>query len=271
MRLKADARRGIAAAALALLSLGSAADAAAQAAASSWDVSAGVVQRRLVERADNGRRLVEESGALLRLAVAGQLALPNGGAFRSEVAVAGGELDYEGQTQAGAPLRTRSHNRDLEATLAWRPVAPAAWGEGWLVLRTLQQRRQIASTPTVGGLDETTTLLMPGIRWSRDFQAASWRLRPSIELRTSVHERVEVDYHGVFDTQDLDGGHRNELQLALEASSPGSPWSWSLEWTRARQKASDVDTVRRRGVAVGTVREPRIEIDDVMLRVRRAF
>ena len=271
MRLTSSAQRGVAATALALSVLGSAGEAAAQAAVSTWDVSAGAMHRRLVERADDGRQLVKETGPMLRLSLAGQVNLSSGGALRGELAAAGGELDYQGRTQGGVPLNTDSRHRDLEATLAWRPFAPANWGEGWIVLRTLQQRRQIASTPTVGGLDETATLVLPGIRWVGDFQAASWRLRPSFELRTSVHHSVDVDYRGVFDAQELDGGRRDELQLGVEASAAGSPWSWSLAWTRARQKASDTDTVRRAGVAVGTVRQPRIEIDDVMLSVRRSF
>jgi len=44
-----------------------------------------------------------------------------------------------------------------------------------------------------------------------------------------------------------------------------------LAWTHARQSASDRQALFRGGVLFGTVRQPRIEIDDVMLRVRRAF
>jgi hypothetical protein len=248
-----------------------AAGAQAQAPAAQWEVSAGVLHRRLVERADDGARLVTESGPLLRLAASGQLALPSGGSLRAEAGVAGGELDYTGRTQGGAPLTTDSRHRELDATLAWRPWPAAAWGEAWLLLHALQQRRDIAGTAGVGGLRETSTLLLPGLRWSRDFDAAGWRWQPSVEVRASVWHQVDVDYHGVFDSQDLDGGHRNELALALRAWSPASPWRWSVEWTRSQQSPSHVDTVRRSGAAVGTVRQPRIEIDDVMLRATRAF
>ena len=258
--------RGVAAATLALVG----GTAAAQA-VTSWDVSAGVLQRRLVERGDDGRRLVEETGPMLRLALGARHELAAGGALRAELGVAAGELDYDGRTQAGAPHRTDSRHRDIDATLAWRPWAAASWGEAWLVLRAVQQRREIASTATVGGIDETSTLVLPGLRWTHAFEAGAWRWRPSLELRTSAWHRLDVDYHGVFDAQELDGGHRNEVVLGLEAAAADSPWSWSLEWTHSRQQATSTDTLRRGGVAVGTVRQPRIEIDDVMLKVRRVF
>lgn len=244
---------------------------AQQASGPSWDVSAAAVHRRLVEKADDGRQLVEESGPMLRLALSGQLGLASGGALRAEAGLAGGDLDYDGRTQGGVPLRTETRHRDADLSIAWRPWAPANWGEAWFVLRTTWQRRDIAATPTVGGLLETSTLLMPGLRWSHAIDAQGWRWRPSAELRTSVWHRLDVDYRGVFDAQELDGGRRTELVLGLEASAAGSPWSWSLEWTHARQSASERDTVRSNGVPVGTVRQPRIEIDDVMLRARRAF
>ena len=76
---------------------------------------------------------------------------------------------------------------------------------------------------------------------------------------------------GVFDDADLDGGSRREAVLGLDVASPASPWAFGITWTRARQFASPTQTLLRGGVPVGTVRQPRIEIDDVMLRARRAF
>lgn len=237
----------------------------------SWGVSAGVQYRTLVERADDGSRLVEESGPMLRLGVDGQRRFAGGGALQLEAGVAGGVLDYDGQTQTGVPHTTETRHRDLDLTAAWRPWAPAPWGEAWVVLRGAQQRRDIRSTPTVGGLLETSTLLMPGVRWSHEIDVVTWKLRPSVEYRTSVYHRLQIEFGGVFDPSDIDGGHRNEVAVALEGSSAQSPWSWSLAWTHARQSASDRQSLFRGGVLVGTVRQPRIEIDDVMLRVRRAF
>lgn len=236
-----------------------------------WGVSAGVMQRRLVEGTDAGMRLVEESGPLLRLTLDGRLDLANGGALHAKVAAAAGTLDYEGRTQVGVPLATNSRHRDLEAGLAWRPLPTAAWGEGWLVLRSVQQRRRIVSTAAARGLAESSDLVMPGVRWSRAFDAAGWRWQPSLELSVSARHRLEVDFGGVFDDATIRGGRRREAVLDLQVAAPSSPWSFGLAWSRTRQSASSTQTLLRNGAAVGSVRQPRIEIDDLSLRVRRAF
>lgn len=236
-----------------------------------WGASAGVQHRRLVERDADGGRLVKETGPMLRLAFDAQWRLPNGGALRAGAAVAGGTLDYDGQTQAGTPLRTETDHRDLELGAAWRPLPPQAWGQAWVVAKLLEQRRLIASTPAARGLDETSRLLLAGVRWSHAFEAASWQWRPAVELRTSVRHRVEVDSGGFFDTMDLKGGRRNEAVLAVDASRAASPWSFGIAWTHARQSASPVQPLLRAGAPIGTVFQPRITIDDLSVQLRRAF
>jgi len=230
-----------------------------------------VVHRRLVERADGGQPLVRESGELLRLQVAGTQVLAGGAALRAEVAMAAARLAYRGQTQAGVPLATEDGHRDLALDLAWRPLAPARWGEAWLVLHALQQRRQIASTDTARGLRETSALLLPGLRWRHGFEAADWRWAPSAEVRASLRHRLEVEFGGIFDTADLEGGRRREFVLGLEAAPLASPWRFGVEWTHAGQSASAAQALTRAGATVGTVRQPRIAIDDVTLRVGRSF
>ena len=236
-----------------------------------WGVSAEVLHRQLVERADTGTRLVEETGPLLRLTLDGRFELANGGALQAKGAAAAGTLDYEGRTQSGVPLATESRHRDFEAGLAWRPLPAAAWGEGWLVLRTLQQRRHIVSTATARGLKERSDLVMAGLRWSHAFDAAGWRWQPSLELSTSARHRLQVEFGGIFDDATMRGGRRHEAVLDLQVAAPSSPWSFGLAWSHSRQSASSAQTLSRNGAVVGSVRQPRIEIDDLSLRVRRAF
>lgn len=261
-------------AAIAALAVLAAGTACAQAPASTgdpgWGVSASVLHRRLVERADNGSRLVEESGPMLRLAADGRLQL-GAGALRVSGGVAGGDLDYDGRTQAGTPLRTESRHRDLGLGVAWRPWAAASWGEAWLVLHALEQRRRIASTAAATGLRETSRLLLAGARWSHTFAGAGWQWQPSVELRTSVHHRLDVNFGGLFDEADIRGGRRHEGVLALDVAAPGSPWSGGIAWTHARQQASPRATLTRGGAPVGTVHQPRTGIDDFAVQVRRAF
>ncbi|HEY0823942.1 MAG TPA: hypothetical protein VGD76_09165, partial [Ramlibacter sp.] len=180
-----------------------------------WGVSAGVLNRRLVERTEDGRRLVREAGPMLRAGVDTRLGLRTGGAVQVNAGAAGGVLDYDGQNQVGVPLQTETEHRDLDLALAWRPLPARSWGEAWLVLRALQQRRVIASTPSASGLRETSNLVSVGARWSHAFAAAGWQWQPSLELRTSVRHRLEVDFGGVYDTADIRGARRREAVLAL--------------------------------------------------------
>jgi hypothetical protein len=255
----------------ALLAVAAGLAAAQPAAEAGWQASAEVLHRSLRELAEDGHPLVHESGAMLRLGVAREWRAGAAGALRAEAGVAGGGLDYRGQTQAGAPLQTRTGQRELGLALAWRPLAPAAGGEAWLTLSALQQRRRIASTPQALGLRETSTLLSPGLRWSTRFEAAGWRWQPSLEVRASVHHRLEVGFGGVFDDARLQGGRRRELALGLQAGPTGSPWQWGLAWSQARQAASEAQAIRRGGAPAGTARQPRIRIADFGLRVAREF
>lgn len=234
-------------------------------------VSLGVVHRRLVEEADNGDRLVKESGPLLALRLERRWHVGEAGALQVEAALTGGRLDYAGQTQAGVPVRSETRHRELEAALAWRPLAAGTWGEAWVQLRGLQQERKIAGVAGAGGLRETSTLWMPGVRWQHALRAGGWRLQPSLELRASLRHDLDIDYGGAYDDSDLKGGRRRDIALALAAAQGGSPWQWSATWTHSRQQASPTQTLYRGGVAVGNVRQPRIRIDDIGVHARRSF
>lgn len=236
-----------------------------------WGGSAGLQQRRLDERADDGTRILRESGPMLRLQADGQLALPGGGALRAEAGLAGAALDYRGQTQAGVPLATTATHRDVDATLLWRPLPAARWGEAWLEVQGLQQQRQIASTTAASGLRETSTVWMAGLRWTGHFTAAGWQWQPWAEARASLRHRLAIDYGGAYDASSLTGGTRRAFVLGLATSPAGSPWQWSVQWTAARQSASAWQPLARGGVPAGRVRQPRITIDDVAVLLRRAF
>jgi len=252
-----------------LLALGAAAACADTEA--TWIASAGITHRHLVERADSGRQLVKESGTLALGRLGAQMRLASGGALQVDAEAAGGQLDYEGQTQGGQPLASDTRDSDLALALSWRPLALAAWGEGWLGLRLQQQRRQILATSAAGGLVETSQLVLPGVRWSAAMSAAGWRWQPAAELRASVHHALDVDFGGVFDSTHLQGGRRREFVLGLRAGPLDSPWRFSAEWLRARQSGSPSQDVHRAGVSVGVVRQPQLEIGDFSVQVRREW
>jgi hypothetical protein len=248
--------------------------AAAEPAPIEWAATAGVRQRTLSEWSDRGTRLLTEKGVLPHLQLSAQLAAPAWPTLAFEAGVTGAELDYRGQTQSGVPLTTTSRHTDLELGVHWRPFPAAAWGEAWLGLEWLQARRDIASSSLAGGLNETSTLVLPGVRWRSPAFALPHTDNAKFQLeaqwRSSVRHRLEVDYLGLFDNSSLRGGRRSETVLGLSVST-SEAWRWSLEWSRSRQPASSSAALYRAGALVGSVRQPRVKIDDVSLLLTRRF
>lgn len=248
--------------------------AAAEPAPIEWAVSAGLRHRTLTEWSDAGSKLLTEKGPLGQLQLSAQVVAPAWPALEFEAAVARGSLDYDGQTQTGVPLSTTSRHTDLELGAYWRPFPAAAWGEAWLGVAWLQARRDIASSPIAGGLDEKSSLVLPGIRWrSPAFgvpHMGNAKFRVEAQWRASARHRLQVDYLGVFDNSSLRGGRRSEIALGLNVTTD-SAWQWGLEWTRSRQSASSSSPLFRAGALVGSVRQPRVKIDDLSLTLTRRF
>ena len=248
--------------------------AAAEPAPVDWGATAGVRHRTLSEWSSTGTRLLTEKGLLPHLQVSAQLATPAWPTLAFEAGVTGGDLDYRGQTQSGVPLTTTTRHTDLELGVHWRPLPAAAWGEAWLGLDWLHARRDIASSPVAGGLAETSSLVLPGVRWRSPAFALpntdNAKFQLEAQWRTSVRHRLDVDYLGVFDDSSLNGGRRSEAVLGLSVTS-ADVWRWSLEWSHSRQSASSSSALFRGGVLVGSVQQPRVEIDDVSLLLTRRF
>jgi hypothetical protein len=256
----------------AALVAGAAGAAAAQTAAPvTWDLSGGVRYRFLKESSAAGQ-LVKETGPMARLALDAQLNAAGWPTLALGAAIAQGRLDYEGRDQSGQPLTTKTRHTDREIDLRWRPVA-ASWGELWLDVGWLQNRRDIASTAAAGGLVETSSFVMPGVAWrSAPFTPGGMTVPLQFEtrLRASARHRLEVDYLGVFDDSSLRGGRRSELTLGF-GSAPKAGWRWNVEWSHSRQAASADVPLYRAGATVGTVRQPRIRVDDLTLSIARRF
>jgi hypothetical protein len=249
--------------------------ASAQAAPFEWNASAGVVHRTLTERSPDGGRLLTEKGLLPRIQFSAQTTAMDSGALSAEASFARSRLDYEGRTQAAEPVSTSTGHREAELALRWRPLAPAVWGEAWLGLGWLHARRSIEPTSLSGGLNETSSLALPGIRWRSPAWALPWgeepvKLEAEAEWRTSARHRLSVDYLGLYDASVLQGGRRKEFNLRV-ALFKGEAWRWTVGWTRTEQKASPTAVLYRAGVPVGTVHQPRLRIDDLSLSLSRRF
>lgn len=245
------------------------ADAPAASGAWQWDVTA--AHRTLVERDAAGQRLLRESGPLARLRVTARPSWAPVGRIEFSAALAHGRLAYDGRTQAGLPLATHSRHDEAEIGARWRPVAPFAWGEPSITFDALRFRREVEPTVSSGSITETSTLWMPGLRWtSPSWSAANANVALHAQWRASLRHALAVDYGGVFDPSSLHGGQRNELALGATAAMPGG-WSLAIEWRRARQAQSEVVTLYRGGAVAGTVRQPYIAIDDVGLVLSKSF
>lgn len=237
--------------------------------------SIALVQRKLVERMAGGGTLLTETGPMARVQVEIVQPFAGGSALGLRAHIAGGDLDYDGRTQAGAPLTTTTRQGEGGVDLLWRPLEPAAWGEGWLTLGWLANRRLILGTGAAGGLDERSSALLAGVHWRSPVfaPAGGWTGHVEVEARTSVSHRLRVDYYGLLDRSDFEGARKQVWTLRLLASPVDSPWQWALEWSQLRQPASRAVPVSRGGALVPgtTVRQPELSIHDVALRVSRRF
>lgn len=236
-----------------------------------WHGEATAAHRTLVERDAAGKRLLRESGPLLGLRIGARPAWALPGRLEFSAALAQGRLDYDGRTQSGVPLASRSRHREGELGLRWKPAQPWAWGEPSLSLDVTALERRIAATPATGALAETSLAWLPGIGWtSPAWAVAGTPLTVHARWRASVDHRLHVDYGGIFDASTLAGGRRDEFTVRATAGLAGG-WSLSLEGHRVRQAPSASVPLFRGGLAAGTVRQPRLAIDDVGLKLSREF
>lgn len=236
-----------------------------------FSASASVLHRKLVERTASGATLVREHGPMGRVGLRAVRQLDSGGALAAEGSLAGGDIEYDGQMQfTGLPLFSTTRHVEVEADLAWRPLAPAPWGEGWLTLGLLVNHRTIRSTALTRPLYERSSAAMAGLRWHSPVLAnvAGWSLSVQADARKSVRHLVHVDFYGLFDPNELTlpGGRKQLLKLRLLASAEGSPWEWAAEWSRLSQGASG--TVSAGGFVVS---QPELSVRDASLRLTRRF
>lgn len=261
--------------ALLLFLVATACAAHAQWGALEWSASASVVQRKLVERTAAGSPLVTEEGPMGRVGLRVARPLANGGALEGQLSLTGGDLDYSGQMQlTGTPLFSTTRQFESEGDLAWRPLAQAAWGEGWLSLGWLDNRRSIRATTVTRPLYERSSALMAGAMWRSPGigAVAGWDLAVEAEAKASLRHRVYVDFYGLLDPNRLTlrGGDKQLFKLRILAAAPASPWEWTVEWSRLSQDVSGTVAARGFGLPL-TVSQPELTIRDLSLRLARRF
>lgn len=231
--------------------------------------------RKLVERTSAGATLLTERGPVAHVLLQAVRPLADGQALGLRAHLAGADLHYDGQTQAGVPLTTTTRQSEAGADLMWRPHAPAAWGEGWITFGVLANRRAIYGTPIAGGLDEVSSAALLGARWRSPAFApvARWNAHVEAEGRVSVWHRLDVDFHGLLDKTHFEAARKRMLVVRVLASPVDSPWEWGVEWSGLWQARSKSVGVARAGVPLAgtTVHQPELTMRDVTLRVGRRF
>jgi hypothetical protein len=184
------------------------------------------------ETAPSGFVLNRDSGVLRGGTLALQATV---GGWRPGLALQAldGTLQYDGRTQIGLPLQTRTGLQWRRATLTLAPAAPVPLGplvlQPQLALAHLRLARAIAATPislpTTETLHATTLGLGTTATWTTG--PLAWQL--GLDGRRPLRQRLEVDTFGVLDAYALRPQSRWSTQLlGALAWSPQPGWTLRL-------------------------------------------
>ena len=214
---------------------------------------------------ENGERLNHEHGTLYGLA-GGVQAGWNALSIEGELSGFGNDVRYDGQTQAGTPVKTHTDEQILDA------LARAGWRFrrqerlqyqlfGGLGYRYWD--RDIRSTPTASGVRETYTwwyALLGGRGLYHSNQRTTWLAEA--RLTRPLDPEIEVDFRGGPDDARLDLGSEPGVRLSLAwRHEMASGWRLGImpfytAWDIGR---SEDRPLKQNGVVVGRVFEPRSE------------
>lgn len=229
-----------------------------------WQGSAGLAAGNFdyEETGNAGRRLNREHGTLPGLSGAlhgtGQ-----GISVGLDFYAFAGDVSYDGQTNAGAPIRTRTDQRIAD-------------GSGWIGMRALDSgvthldvfagaglrwwNRDIRSTATAFGLDETYTwpYALAGVRTERRLTHRD-RLGVDLRLLRPIAPELRIDFKNGYDAAQVEPAAKTGGRLALSWTRFGSQrrdFSVTLHYERWRLDDSDATSLRRNGAVIGSVLEP---------------
>lgn len=223
----------------------------------------------LRERAADGGVLVRESAIVPVLAL--RMATTSDGDDRRWASWAalqawGGDARYDGRSQAGTPVDSRTGTVAARLELGVeRPVGAALRLQAGLHAERLARRIRSAGIHT--GLDERTTQLQAfaGLRWTGP-GAEAW-----LQAARGPGGPLSVRF---------DGGLADDARLHTGATvgwSLGASRSWKRDWRLSAEvgrqtiRASDAALLTAAGRPIGTVTQPRWEIDRLQLGIGRSF
>ncbi|OYV00073.1 MAG: hypothetical protein CFE45_10540 [Burkholderiales bacterium PBB5] len=178
-----------------------------------------------------------------------------------------GGLDYDGLTQLGLPLHTRSDLSQRDLALWAGPAAAWDWPVGWaqaeLGLSERRQIRRIRATAHSLPTDETLSRTLAGarLRWTTPLGSAApnWQAQAQLGGHWPLAQRLAVDSFGVLDRYQLQPRARGTVDLGLQLAwqaSPGSRWQLGWQVRQDRVGASDAQLVLRGGKPAGIASYP---------------
>jgi hypothetical protein len=190
------------------------------------------------------------------------------------------EVDYEGETQKGMPLETRTDEKlfDFSFQLGqqFKPTSKQIY-QGYIGFGYHQWQRDILPTSTVLGLFETYQWWY-GLLGVKSILPISQQSKLMINLRLMypLNPTIKIDFNGIFDEQQfkLNEQWGKYFSLAWQyqyndlISISVEPY---LEYWDFAQSASQ--TLTRRGQTVGSLFEPRSEMHNYGLTItlQRSF
>ncbi|UUX96745.1 hypothetical protein [Aquabacterium sp. J223] len=233
--------------------------------AADWRLEAGLQAHTLEETSPSGARLVRESGVAPVLGVALHHRLAEHWALAGRLSGWHSRADYDGRTQAGQPVasRTATGALGLESRLVWQPAAwRAEAGVQWEVFD-----RRIQGTAGALGLDER-------LQQGRLDLGAGWQRGPwdgVLRLTWGDRGRLRVRFDGAaFDDAHLRSGTARGVGLELSRRlAPG--WRARLSLERLDVGASQAAALARAGLPFGSVAQPTWRRERAVLTLERRF
>jgi hypothetical protein len=229
------------------------------------------------EFSDSGRLLDREEGYLP--GVSGSItALKGAWEFSLVGRFHAGTVDYDGQTNAGAPLKTETDQRvwDLGFTAGRRFNAPVIESLlPYLGVGYWRWQRDINPTAVTSGLSETYSWPYAAVGARAMLlrrERFEWQL--DIGVVRPISPEVKVDFSGVFDSARLKLGSRTGYRAAMPLGWKfGRAKQITLEpfWERQAFGRSPTEVLNRTGMAVGTVFEPRSRAENYGLNLSLSF
>jgi hypothetical protein len=217
---------------------------------------------------DDGERLNHEHGTLYGLAGGVRSGL-DAVSIEGNISWFGNDIRYDGQTQAGAPVRTRTDEEILDgsARIGWRFRRQQRLQYqlfGGVGYRRWQ--RDIESTSAATGVDETYSWWY-GLFGGRGLYRANPRTTwlAEAQLLRPLEPELDVDFKDGPEDVRLNLGSEPGVRLSLAwRHAPASGWfleimpfyaAWDIGRSRDRP-------LKQNGVVVGRVFEPRSETRD---------